>query len=256
MRIEISNWKLENANITTKTHQVENSCQFVSTMFDRHVESKKQIEADVNELQRQKVLLEDKLDTIERNYLKLTDEIHELKARSMQENLLFFGLCDIRIGSENTENKLRQFLKNELDLEPPDDVVDSVVFNRVHRFGRRHGDGVRNPRPIVAKFEKFRDREKIRLAGIELNKKKSGFSVREQFPPETWEMEETRKRLYPVMRRYKQDTNNKVCLVRDKLYVNGFLYREDKMWFDQTKTSLRYIWATCVKGFERNILQW
>ena len=44
--------------------------------------------------------------------------------------------------------------------------MDSVVSDRVHRLGRRRGDAVMNPRPIVAKFEKFRDREKMRLAVI------------------------------------------------------------------------------------------
>ena len=62
------------------------------------------------------------------------------------------------------------------------------------------------------------------MAGVELNKKRGQFSIREQFPVE---METKRKRLYPVMRKYQQNSRNKVALVRDKLYVNGQLYDED-----------------------------
>ena len=225
MRHEMSNLKMENANMSTKVNQVESSCQFMSSKFDEHAESKMKTEKDVQELQRQKVILEYKLNTAEQNYSKLSGEIQELKARSMQENLLFFGLAESIEGGENTENKLRQFLKNELSFESPDAVVDNIVFDRVHRLGRRRGDPVNNPRPIVANFEKYQNREKIRQAGIELNEKRTMFSVREQFPPE---MEETRKQLYPVMRRYKRDKDNKVFLVRDKLYVNGLLYSEEK----------------------------
>ena len=88
----------------------------MSSKFDEHAESKMKTEKDFQELQRQKVILEYKLNTAEQNYSKLAGEIQELKARSMQENLLFFGLAESIEGGENTENKLREFLKNELSF--------------------------------------------------------------------------------------------------------------------------------------------
>ena len=42
------------------------------------------------------------------------------------------------------------------------------------------------------------------------------FGVREQFPAE---IENKRRVMYPIMERYKQNTDNKVALVRDKLYI-------------------------------------
>jgi hypothetical protein len=58
-----------------------------------------------------------------------------------------------------------------------------------------------------------------------LNKQKTGHYINEQFPIE---VEERRRKLYPVLREYR-DKNlnneyNKCVLVRDKLYVNGRLY--------------------------------
>ena len=80
-------------------------------------------------------------------------------------------------------------------------------------------------RPIVAKFENYTDREYVRKAGIELNKRRCGYSIREHFPPE---IEERRKSLYPVMRYYAKDDTNRVKLIRDKLYINGELYTTDQ----------------------------
>ena len=99
--------------------------------------------------------------------------------------------------------------------------IDSIVFDRVHRLGGPKREPENNSRPIVAKFERYIDRELIRKAGIDLNKRRNGYSIRERFPPE---IEERRKPLYPVMRRYLENDQNKVSLVRDKLYINGQLY--------------------------------
>ena len=77
----------------------------------------------------------------------------------------------------------------------------------------------------MAKFENYTDREYVRKAGIELNKRRCGFSIREHFPPE---IEERRRSLYPVMRHYAKDDTNRVKLIRDKLYINGELYTTDQ----------------------------
>ena len=115
---------------------------------------------------------------------------------------------------------MKDFLKHELDLEEPEKVND-IVFDRVHRLGRPKWDQHENPRPIVAKFERYKDREIIRQNNKSLNERRCGYYNREQFPPA---IEATRKLLYPVMRQYSRDPANRVALVRDKLYINGRLY--------------------------------
>ena len=140
----------------------------------------------------------------------------------MQENLIFFGLAEPLENDqkEETEIKLRDFLKTQVFTEEPE-VVDDIIFDRVHRLGGIRQNVRQHPRPIVTKFEKFTDRERVRKAGIELDKKKCGYSIREQFPIE---MENRRKQLCPVMRRFQENPANRVVLVIDKLYVNGKLY--------------------------------
>ena len=140
----------------------------------------------------------------------------------MQENLIFFGLAEAPHGvKEKTEAELRDFLTTE--LEDPANKMPDIVFDRVHRIGRPDFDyltGRKKSRPVVAKFEKYSDREYIRKTGIELNKQQR----REQFPPE---IEERRKTLYLVMRNLAKNEENRVTLARDKLYDNGKLFNSD-----------------------------
>ena len=70
----------------------------------------------------------------------LKDELLEMKARSMQSNLVFYGLAENPKGEpDNTECKLRDFLRNELNFQNPE-TVNNVVFDRVHRLGRPRRD--------------------------------------------------------------------------------------------------------------------
>ena len=72
----------------------------------------------------------------------------------------------------------------------------------------------------MAVFERFSEREMIKNVASTLKGK--NFSIREQFPAE---IERRRKPLYPVTRKALEDKNNKVKMVRDKLYINNTLYK-------------------------------
>ena len=91
-----------------------------------------------------------------------------------------------------------------------------MEFDRVHRLGR-HDPYKTYPRPIIAKFERYRDKEYVRQAAPDALFN-TDYGVREQFPQE---IEEKRKLLYPVAKTARQNKENRVRLVRDKLYVNG-----------------------------------
>ena len=218
MRSDLSKLQLENANISQRMSDVEKSCQGISNMFDDAKASNSDLRKDITGLQ---IQIGENITKFEDSFSVLNNGLQEIKTRSMQSNLVFYGLGEAARGTnDHTEEKLKDFLKNELALENPD-IINDMVFDRVHRLGRPRDNQKSNPRPIVAKFERYKDRELIRIAGKDLNEKKNGFSIREQFPPE---IEAKRKLLYPVMRSYLKDPRNRVALVRDKLYINGKLY--------------------------------
>ena len=225
MRSDLSKLQLDNVNFSRRMTDVERSCQMISNMYDDASKANSELRDNVLQLQTEHTSLisnvEDNVSRFQTRCSMLKDELLELKARSMQSNLVFYGLAEAPKGEpDNTESKLRDFLRTELNFQTPE-IVNSIVFDRVHRLGRPRHDQSNYPRPIVAKFERYRDRELIREAGRGLNDKNNGYNIREQFPSE---IEARRKLLYPVMRSYQRDPKNRVALVRDKLYINGVLY--------------------------------
>jgi hypothetical protein len=135
----------------------------------------------------------------------------------MKYNLVFTGLKETPY--ENTEENLRGFLGKELG------IGHWIEFGNVHRFGpkksenenmRRTFDQIH--RPIVARFIYHRD-----LAYVLQNAKKlkgKPFTINHQFP---LEVENKRKRLYPVMKRTR-DNDHFTGMVRDELFIDNDLY--------------------------------
>lgn len=146
--------------------------------------------------------------------LLLQESIIDLKSRSMRDNLVFSGIHEER--GENTEEILQEFIKRKFRIDY------DVSFERVHRMGRWSEHNL-YPRNIVAKFTYFKERELIRTRAPQ-KLKGSNVWVNEQFPPE---IEERRKKLYPIMRLAKRDGKH-VRLTKDLLYINGQLYDPDK----------------------------
>ncbi|KAJ8298562.1 hypothetical protein KUTeg_022622 [Tegillarca granosa] len=118
----------------------------------------------------------------------------DMQERSMRDNPIFTGIKeDNQQGYEDTEKLL--------------EIHEEIETERIHRFGRRFGD---RPRPIVARFSRFKQRETIRKKAREL--KGTGYGIYEQYPHE---IEKARKELA---------WNNKAVLIKDKLYINNKLY--------------------------------
>ncbi|KAL3973864.1 phosphatidylinositol phospholipase C, delta [Sarotherodon galilaeus] len=76
----------------------------------------------------------------------LTDNtVIDLQARSMRDNLVFSGIPEA--AGEDAETTAKSFIKTHLKL--PEDTVKNIVFDRV-------------PRPIVAKFGHFKQKEQVK----------------------------------------------------------------------------------------------
>lgn len=142
---------------------------------------------------------------------QLQSKITDLQARSMRDNLLFFGLAEYRgHGRENCVNIINDFCETELGVSG---VFENI--ERAHRLGKFDRN---RTRPIVVKFSSFRVRENIRSNAFKA--KNSNFSVREQFPKE---IVQKRKSLIPVMERALRN-NRRAVLKVDKLFIDGKLY--------------------------------
>ena len=237
VRADISKIKTDNVEFNRRLIEVEVSCQSNSDSFDSIMKSSDKHQQELSKLQQENNYLNSQLQEVKYNFSNLNENFLELQSRSMQENLLFFGIEEEPLArlqsdeasgerdqpaenTENTETILRDFLVRVLKINRESEA--QIKFDRVHRLGKRKRQN-QNPRPIVAKFENYTDRELVRKAGMDLNSNPdTKMKVREQFPRE---IEERRKLLYPAMYRIKnKKPNARVNLIRDKLYVDGQLY--------------------------------
>ena len=138
---------------------------------------------------------------------ELSEQILDLRCRSMKYNLIFTGICEEK--HENTEKVLRNFLAEQLEIE------FNIEFTSVHRFGKQNR---KNSRPIVAKFVYEQDLHCVLKCVKKLKEKP--YQINRQFPEE---IEQARKSLYPIMKECRKN-GDKVKLVRDILYINGKPY--------------------------------
>ena len=129
----------------------------------------------------------------------------------MRSNLVFYNLPEV--DKEDSSATVRDVLANKMEI----DANNEIEIERAHRIGRKRDDG--KPRPIVAKFLRYQDKEFIRKSAHLL--KGTKFGIAEQFPKE---IAETRRKLYPIMKKAKED-GSAVKLIKDKLFINGQRYR-------------------------------
>ena len=218
--------KLENkvGAMETVVNNCEQSCTFLSSVYDtQSAELKdtknnlKEAKESIQSLRQKCVNLEQKMDDEAKNKIKLESKVTDLEARSMRENLLFHGIPESH--NENCELLIKQFMAAELKIEH--EIVDAMVLDRVHRIGR-YAKGPNFVRPIVAKFHKYTDRERVRELGYnmrdELQAKK--LAIKPQLPNCVMQK---RKELGPVYEKAKKDGKNP-RFIMDRLFIDGVEY--------------------------------
>ena len=145
-------------------------------------------------------LVEEKLNTLKSQMISIQNEVSENKAelkeqlriqedRSRRNNIRVDGIEEDENETwENTENKLRSFLYDELE------ITDELYIERAHRVRRREGvkfNSSNAPRTIAAKFLDYKEMEEVMRQRYKL--KDTTYSLREDFSKETVEI---RKKLW------------------------------------------------------------
>ena len=218
MKRSVGNVQLKVSNVDERVNSIQvqmnaydKSIEHFNNLCDGIVSENSSSSTFLHDLDKRVSKLEtDSMDMYDQ-HAKMEEKLIDLQWRSMRENLIFTGIHDPGDPKEDTESTLRTFLSDEMNIHY------EIPFDRVHRLGKYEST---KSRPIIAKFERFRDRERVRLAAPKALQGKD-YGVREQFPVE---IENKRRVLYPIMKRYKQNSQNKVVLARDKLYINDVQY--------------------------------
>ena len=119
--------------IGEKTNDIEKATEFENTEIEELKKKDKENEDKIKDL-------EDKL---------LYQEVY-----NRRENLRFFGIPESTTGVENTFEVMRNFLKEELELEN----TENIEFQRAHRIGKKKTG---EARPVIVRFLKFPERELV-----------------------------------------------------------------------------------------------
>ena len=194
-------------------NEYDQSIKMYTNLCDRVINADTSRQTSIDEVMDKLMSIELQQDELQKQQKLEADKLVDLQWRSMRENLVFSGIKEPKLPREEYENvelSLRNFLRDEMDIDK------DIQFDRIHRLGKFDYDQI-YPRPIIAKFEKFKDKEFVRKAAPAALGGKH-FGVNEQFPVE---IENKRKLLYPEAKKARPDKLNKVRMVKDKLYVNG-----------------------------------
>lgn len=131
----------------------------------------------------------------------------ELETRMRRDNLKFLGIPEKE--KENTETLLQEVLTKHFGLK-------NVHLDRCHRLGPRNTIQPAKPRPIIAKFTYFKDRQAIWINRMKL--KDTNIILKEDFPHA---IEERNMELLPIFKAAKRNKELSVSLVTDKLFINN-----------------------------------
>ncbi|MES9882159.1 MAG: hypothetical protein ABW185_14900 [Sedimenticola sp.] len=199
-----------------KMASYDHSLSCMSDMCDQVLSNKHESDKQLHDMNRK--LNDFDVDQIKEHNEQLRNKVLDLQCKSMRDSLVFTGIKEPVLrpgeGTENVKDTLNTFLLTEMD------VSDDLPFENVYRRGRFNPHHV-YPRPIIGKFCIQADRDCVKKSASTKLRGKPQFGIRELFPPE---IDERRKTLLPIMRRFKRNPDNRVNLFRDKLYVNGREY--------------------------------
>ena len=170
------------------------------------------LDARLNNLNVEVVELREKIGDSEKE-IKLTNDrclYHEVHNRG--ENLRFLGFPEATTTEEVASEVVYQFLERELKL----DGVRDIVFSRTHRIGKKKS-GAR--RPIIGRFLRFPDRERIFRRALEV---RDVTEVR-VFTDLPKEIQERRKKQWPKLKKAREEKKSASFDKRepDKLCING-----------------------------------
>ena len=114
----------------------------------------------------------------------MNETIFDIRAYSMRNNLIFYGIPEQH--QEEPTSTVKQFIQDNLSK-----------IEWVHRLGKTRPEDGRSradikTQPLIAKFLGFQDQEAIRRSAIAL--KGTNYRVGEQFPKE---IHERQKKFFP-----------------------------------------------------------
>lgn len=218
MNLKITAFESKLSTLENKIQEIEQSASFMNTAYEEQKGELKETKSEMQKLQKLCNEMEKSITTCNQREEDATDKLLDLEARSMRENLIFYGLpettsADSQPTTENCEKLVKELITSKLQLD-----ATPMVLDRAHRLG---GNRARKPRPIVVKFHRYSDREAVRLKShedaIKTSLRGSNLGVGIQSPQQ---YRDARKAFAEHVKR-EEERGQRARVIGNKLYVNN-----------------------------------
>lgn len=222
--------------VLQKLNSLESKVEGVLEKFTSLESSVKGIKSEIASLSDKTASVEKSVGEMDNNLKFMNSEIEELKSKirdndmeikslndrllyqdvySRRENLRFFGIPESTDKTEeNAREVIYRFMETELEL----DNARDIDLQRVHRMGAKKPG---YSRPIIARFLRYPDRERVFERALEM-KEEIDVKIYSDFPKE---IQERRKRQWPRLKRAREEGKRAFFSKKepDKLYIDGQL---------------------------------
>ena len=150
---------------------IQRSIKVLDSKFDKMDKAVADLKRENEKLNHANVELSKKVDN-----LNAKDE--QFEAQSRRENLKFINIPESgRETWEESENKVRKFLKEKLDQDET-----AISIERAHRL-----PSPSKPRPIIVKFSHFKDKDRVlqQYKSLKRQARENGTASWRRFPTES-----------------------------------------------------------------------
>ena len=198
INVKVSDLEGKMISLETRVTETETSSQFLGKEYETNKQELKTAKSTIQDLKKSCDSFEKTSKSLSEKNVELGNKLVDLEARSMRENLMFYGIPE-EGDKENCEDEVKQLMRDILHMES----VDTYTFDRAHRVGQRSA----STRPIVVKFHYYSQREKVRQTafGVSEELKAAKLGVGAQIPKD---IRDARKPLYPAMKKAKDEGKN------------------------------------------------
>jgi hypothetical protein len=207
---------------------IQSELRHLNTRFDNFEKSLESVKRGQDELVTENEKMKRKLSDMEVRF-------DNMEAQQRRDNLLFFGVAGKKGESwEESESKVREILTDTLKI----DDAATIQIERAHRL-----QGARDPRPIIAKFNSYKDKQRILTQARQVLKgSDNNLRVSEDF---TKRVRDERRELVEHMKEAR-DEGSLSYLSYNKLVIDNRVYV-----MDREKNELRQVGTRPIRDDHR-----
>ena len=204
---ELKGLKETTSKVLGRVEKLEGKVTSVNDVIKRQTEEVKAVREEVSSVKKEVNEVKDEIAIWKGRVGQLEDMMIDQQARSMRNNLMIHGMEELG-GKEDCEKMVRDLIVDKCG------VTGAVRLERVHRIPTGERPAGSKPRPMIAKFLDFKDKQNVKRNAKNLPR---GIKVSDDLPKE---IRIARKMLVPDLERAKAANKDAFIVFPARLIVD------------------------------------